>query len=102
MVAVNDRDALPAPPAASSASGTAAGNIDGEAVAITVFSTVKWWGRIELPLFFWYIRMRSGSLGDLKKLSFIHAAHWSLVRRLPGNGNRPQKKLRRALLYFES
>jgi hypothetical protein len=95
-------DALLAPSAASSASGTGAGNIDGEAVAITVFSTVKWWGRIELPLFFLFIRLRSSSLGDLKKLSFIHAARWSLVRWLPGNGGQPPRKLRHAHLYFES
>lgn len=94
-------DSLP-PVAASSASGNLPGNLDGQAVAITVFSAVKWWGRIELPLFFWFIRVRSGSLGDLKKLSFIHAAHWSLVRRMPGNGNQPRAKLRHALLYFES
>jgi hypothetical protein len=90
------------PPAASSASGTALGNVDGEAVAITVFSNVKWWGRIELPLFFLYIRLRSSSLGDLKKLSFIHAARWSLVPRVPGNGGQPTTKLRHPLLYFES
>jgi hypothetical protein len=87
---------------ASAASGTAAGNIDGEAVAITVFSTVKWWGRIELPLFFLYIRLRSSSLGTLKQLSFIHAARWSLVERLPGNGSVPERTLRYPHLYFES
>jgi hypothetical protein len=89
-------------PVASSASGTASGNIDGEAIAITVFSNVKWWGRIELPLFFLYIRLRSNSLGDLKKLSFIHAARWSLISRLAANGGRRSTRLRHPLLYFES
>ena len=32
--------------------GTDDDNVDGQAVAITVFSAVRWWGRIELPLFF--------------------------------------------------
>jgi hypothetical protein len=88
--------------AASSASGTAPGNVDGEAVAITVFSDVKWWGRIELPLFFLYLRLRSNSLGDLRKLSFIHAARWSLIPQLAGNGGRPSLRLRHPFLYFES
>jgi hypothetical protein len=87
---------------ASAASGTAVGNIDGQAVAITVFSTVKWWGPIELPLFFLFIRLRKSSLTDLRTLSFIHAARWSLVRRLPGNGSQPARKLRYPHLYFES
>jgi hypothetical protein len=88
--------------AASASSGTAAGNIDGDAVAITVFSTVKRWGLLELPIFFLYIRLRSSSLGDLRKLSFIHAARWSLLRSLPGNGGQPARKLRYPHLYFES
>jgi len=51
-------------------------NVDGRAVALTVFSWVKWWGRIELPLLFLFIRRGRGSLATLKQLSFIHAARW--------------------------
>jgi hypothetical protein len=75
---------------------------DGVALALTVMSAVKWWGRIELPAFFLYIRLRKSALGTLKQLSFIHAARWSLVSRLPANGSRPEVKLRSPRLYFES
>ena len=88
--------------AASAASGTSGRNIDGEAVSLTVFSRVRWWGRIWLPLFFMFIRARRGSLKTLKQLSFIHAARWSLVNRLPANGNQSERRLRSAHLYFES
>jgi hypothetical protein len=87
---------------ASAASGTSVNNIDGQAVALTVFSTSKRWGLVELPLFFLLIRLRRNSLNTLKQLSFIHAARWSIVRRLPGNGPVPTKKLRYPHLYFES
>jgi hypothetical protein len=78
-------------------------DVHGRAVALTVFSTVKWWGRIELPLFFAYIRLRTGSLGTLRELSFIQSARWSIVSRIPYNGP-PQrrKRLRYPHLYFES
>ena len=72
------------------ASGTSGRNVDGEAVALTVFSTVRSWGLLELPLLFLFIRRGRGALKDLKQLSFIHAARWSLVRRLPGNGGQPE------------
>jgi hypothetical protein len=78
-------------------------DVDGKAVALTVFSTVRWWGLIELPLFFLYIRLRAGSLGDLRKLSFIQSARWSLVRRIPYNGApQPRRRLNYPHLYFES
>lgn len=78
-------------------------NVDGRAVALTVFSTVKWWGRVELPLFFLFIRLGRGSLATLKRLSFIHAARWALVWRIPFNGPpQPRTKLRYPHLYFES
>lgn len=85
------------------AAGTEDRNVDGNAIALTVFSAVRWWGQIELPLFFEYLRRGSGSLGDLKALSFIHAARWSLVDRIPYNGSpQPQRKLNYPHLYFES
>lgn len=90
------------PAVAAAASGTSSRNVDGEAVALTVFSTVRWWGLVELPLFFLFIRLRRRSLATLKRLSFIHAARWSIVRRLPANGERGEVRLRYPHLYFES
>jgi hypothetical protein len=57
---------------------------------------------LELPLFFLFIRLRTNSLKTLRQLSFIHAARWSLVRRLPANGDQPEIRLRFPHLYFES
>jgi hypothetical protein len=88
--------------ASIAASGTSVRNVDGEAVALTVFSAVKRWGLLELPIFFLLIRQRRNSLNTLKQLSFIHAARWSLVRRLPANGTQPEIRLRFPHLYFES
>ncbi|MEA2429115.1 MAG: hypothetical protein QOF37_2743, partial [Thermoleophilaceae bacterium] len=78
------------------ATGTAARNVDGQAIAITVFSTVKWWGRLWLPLVFLYARLVPSTQGTLARLSFIHFARWTLVRRMPGS------KLRHPYLFFES
>jgi hypothetical protein len=78
------------------ATGTAARNVDGQAIAITVFSTVKWWGRLWLPLVFLWARLVPSSHGTLARLSFIHFARWSLVPRMPGS------RLRHRYLFFES
>jgi len=83
------------------ATGTEARNVDGQAIAITVFSTVKWWGRIWLPLVFLYARLVPKSRGTLAKLSFIHFARWTLVKRIPDNGQ-PKVRLHYQHLYFES
>jgi hypothetical protein len=91
------------PPAdASTASGTSTQNVDGQAIALTVFSTTRWWGMLELPVLFLFIRLRQNPLGPLKRLSFIHAARWSIVRRLPANGDREAVRLSSPRLYFES
>jgi hypothetical protein len=90
-------------PTGVTTSGTRDGNVAGEAVALTVFSTVRRWGLVELPLFFLYLRKRQGSLETLKRLSFIHAARWSLVREIPYNGApQPRVTLRHPHLFFES
>jgi hypothetical protein len=60
------------------------------------------WGLLELPLFFLVIRLGRHSLDTLKRLSFIHAARWSIVRTLPANGPRGEVRLRSPRLYFES
>ena len=62
------------------ATGTASRNVDGQAIAITVFSTVKWWGRVWLPLLFFVARNVPSTRGTLAKLSFIHFARWTLVK----------------------
>ncbi|MBV9194989.1 MAG: hypothetical protein JO168_12660 [Solirubrobacterales bacterium] len=87
---------------ASSASGTSEQNVDGEAIAITVFSAMRRWGLLELPIFFLFVRRGRDSLRILKELSFIHAARWSVIRRLPANGDYPERRLRFPRLYFES
>jgi hypothetical protein len=78
------------------ATGTDAQNVSGQAICITVFSTVKWWGRPWLALVFLYARLFPKSHGTLAKLSFIHFARWSLVTSLP------EQRLRHAQLFFES
>jgi hypothetical protein len=91
------------PPAPITATGTRSGNIDGQAIAITVFSSVKWWGRLWLPLVFWVATHFPKSSGTLDKLSFIHFARWTLVRRIPYNGPPQQReKLAYPRLFFES
>jgi hypothetical protein len=78
------------------ATGTDPRNVDGQAICITVFSAVKWWGRLWLPLVFLYARLVPSGHSTLAKLSFIHFARWTLVRRLSG------QRLRHPQLFFES
>ena len=78
------------------ATGTDPRNVDGQAICITVFSTVKWWGRVWLPLVFLYARLVPSAHGTLARLSFIHFARWTLVKRLP------EQRLRHPHLFFES
>ena len=85
------------------ATGTDRRNVDGQAVALTVFSTVKWWGRLWMPLVFLYARLFPNSRGTLARLSFIHFARWTLIRRIPFNGApQPRRKLNYPHLFFES
>jgi hypothetical protein len=85
------------------ATGTASRNVDGQAIALTAFNTVKWWGRLWLPLLFWYATHFPKSTGTLGKLSFIHFARWTLVKRLPAGGpGAGREKLHYRHLYFES
>lgn len=85
------------------ATGTEDRNVDGNAVALTVFSTVRAWGRIELPVFFEVLRRSRGSLQTLRELSFIQSARWSLLEQVPRNGPpQPERRLHYAHLYFES
>jgi hypothetical protein len=84
------------------ATGTASRNIDDQAIAITVFSTVKWWGRAWLPAVFWVARNFPKTSGTLGKLSFIHFARWTLVKELPHNPGQPPESQHYPHLFFES
>lgn len=89
--------------APTTATGTRGGNVDGQAIAITVFSTVKWWGRVVLPFVFVAPKVAPKTLTTLQRLSFIHFARWSLITQIPHNGApQPDVKLRYPHLYFES
>ncbi len=93
-----------APPAGPiTATGTQPRNHDGQVIAITVFSTIKWWGRVFLPVLFQVTRRVPRLTGTLRQLSFIHFARWSVIGRPPYNGP-PQRKgrFRYPHMYFES
>jgi hypothetical protein len=83
--------------------GTPSPNVDGQAIAITVFSTIKWWGKVFLPLLFLVTRRLPKLTGTLRKLSFIHFARWTIVTNPAYNGPPQRKgKLRYPHMYFES
>jgi len=94
-------EATPAAPI--TATGTHPRNHDGQAIAITVFSTIKLPGRVFLPVLFAVTRRFPKLTAKLRQLSFIHFARWCLIGRLPYNGP-PQKKgrFRYPHMYFES
>ena len=94
-------EATPAAPI--TATGTASRNIDGQAIAITVFSTIKLWGRAFLPLLFLITRRVPKLTLTLRQLSFIHFARWTVISKIPYNGP-PQRRsrLRYPHMYFES
>jgi len=85
------------------ATGTASHNIHGQAIAITVFSTIKWWGKPFLPVLFATTKRVPKLTGTLVKLSFIHFARWSVIDQIPYNGPpQTKRKLRYPHMYFES
>lgn len=78
-------------------------NTEGETTAITVFSSVKTWGRFWLPVMFAIVRRFPSATSKLRHLSFIHFARWSLVHELPHNGDpQPRGEFPQSRLYFES
>jgi hypothetical protein len=83
--------------------GTSPGNIDGLAIAITVFSTMKWWGKPWLKGIFLMPKLLPHRSATLKQLSFIHFARWSVVSELADPADPATKrKLNHGHLYFES
>jgi len=78
-------------------------NVDGQAIAITVFSTVRWFGKPFLPVLFAVTKRVPKLTTTLVQLSFIHFARWSVIKQLPYNGPpQTKRKLRYAHMYFES
>jgi hypothetical protein len=89
--------------AKATATGTASRNLDGVAIAITVFSTIKLWGRAFLPMLFALTKRQPRLTTTLVDLSFIHFARWSVISKIPYNGpGQPKQKLRYPHMYFES
>ena len=89
--------------AKATATGTASRNIDGVAIAITVFSTIRLLGRAFLPILFAVTKRKPKLTKTLVDLSFIHFARWTLVKEIPYNGApQPKQKLRYTHMYFES
>ncbi|HSV39184.1 MAG TPA: hypothetical protein VLI04_10515 [Nocardioidaceae bacterium] len=88
---------------APTTTGTSPGNIDGLAIALTVFSTMKWWGRPWLKGIFLMPKLLPHRSTTLKELTFIHFARWSVVSELadPAQPDK-RRKLKYAQLYFES
>jgi hypothetical protein len=78
-------------------------DVEGQTTAITTFSTVRWWGRVFLPILFTTVNHVPFVTKKLRDLSFIDFARWCLIDELPYNGP-PQKsgKLRYPHLFFES
>ena len=75
----------------------AEGNRCGQAHAITTVSQLRRGGRWAVRLYF-AVGRRFPALGNkLRALSFIHAARWTVVERLPGG-----PRLQAPMLLFES
>lgn len=92
-----------APDALPTATGTSPGNIDGLAIAITVFSTLRRWGPAKLRLVFLMPKLLPHRSATLKQLSFIHFARWSVVSELADPRDPARKRrLNHGHLYFES
>ena len=72
-------------------------NVRGEAHALTAVSQLRPLGKYAVRAYF-AVGRRFPALGQkLRDLSFIHAARWTIVERLPGGG-----RLRSPILLFES
>lgn len=67
-------------------------DIVGKVEAITVLNRVKRGGPAQLALVFWLMRHVRLLTAPLRKLSFIHFARWTLVKRIPYNGPPQQRE----------
>lgn len=75
-------------------------NVDGRATAITVLTPVWPGASLWLKLLFFVGRHFEPLLNNLKTLSFIHYARWTIVSRFPDGGR--GERLRYTYLFFES
>jgi hypothetical protein len=73
------------------------GNVVGQAHAITTVSQLRPGGRWAVRAYFALGRRFPALAGKLRALSFIHAARWTVVERVPGG-----PRLRSPMLLFES
>jgi hypothetical protein len=73
-------------------------NVAGQAHALTAVSQLRPLGKVAVRAYFRLGRAFPALGGKLRALSFIHAARWTIVERLPGSG----RALRSPLLLFES
>src|SRR4051812_20612192 len=71
--------------------------VGGRSTPLTVLTPMprRWTGLLRVLLF---LRHLMGAPSDLKQLSFIHFAHWSVISRFPGQ----QRRSRYAYLLFRS
>jgi hypothetical protein len=67
-----------------------------------VFSALKWRARLFLPLIFLYKRLFPDKSSALVKLSFIHFARWTILKRIPHNEGQPRDDVHYRHLFFES
>lgn len=77
-------------------------NTAGHATALTTITPMRWWGRYWLPVAFWLGRHIKASEKKLMALSFIQAASWHVVRRIPGDRSLPRRERVRDLLVFQT
>ena len=79
------------------------GNVAGQSISITLWTTQRWYGRFTMPVLFALSRFAPQRLlGNMDALSFISFASWSLMRDIPYNGPPQQlRRLRFEHLFFE-
>lgn len=85
------------PPAGESRDGSYLSALSGRGTPLTVLTPMP---RRWVPLLrgFLFLRHLMGAPQDLKRMSFIHFAHWSVLSRFPGQ----QRRSRYAYLLFRS
>lgn len=75
-------------------------NTAGRATALTTITPLAWWGRYWLPVAFWLGRHIRASEKKLAELSFIQAASWHVVKRIPrGRAGGRREKVRDQLVF---
>src|SRR5215218_2155270 len=79
------------------------GDGSGRPPSLTVITPLHRGGPVAVRLAFWLGDRFPALLEQLRRLSFIHFARWTVITKVPRNGGQhPQERLERALLLFES